>query len=519
MRPLFYIIIKSIKNAILELKKKPSKLILYLFFAALLILSILLSGKEGGQKKIFSSDLFITAASIFILLFSVPELLSSLSSGATFFRGADINFVFTSPIRPQKILIYGFIKQAYTSLIAVFFLLFQIPTISKFEGLKPYGIFVIIFGMFLLLMANSIVKILIYSFSSKSEKNKNLIKNIFKLLGVLIVAVYFYSLYTIKSPGKAVTYMLNHKAAAYIPLYGWTREVLSSAIFGVSTSTYIYFALIFAFSFLCIYIIYSMNLDYFEDVIASAELKEQAIAATRSGEKMYVNNVKGKVRKVQYKNKGQGASAIFYRHILESKKTGFGFINLATALYTVLAVTVGFFFPLKDLRAVIGILIYLQLIFTFADKWQQELSNPYVYMIPDSAFKKVIFATAMDNIKNLVDGSIVFLITGILFKSNPILILLNIIAFVSVGSLFVYGGVLTRRVLGNGKNLVMTMLLRMALLILIILPGIVIFAVINGLNSSFLGQVISYIVFTAYNLLFSSIIVLLSQGIFEKIEI
>lgn len=234
---------------------------------------------------------------------------------------------------------------------------------------------------------------------------------------------------------------------------------------------------------------------------------------------MYVANKKTKVRKVQYKNKGQGASAIFYRHILEAKKTSFSFINIASVLYAVLAITIGFFLPLKDLRIVIGIMIYLQLVFTFANKWQQELSNPYIYMIPDSSFKKVIFSTALDNIKNLVDGSIVFFITGILFKNNIVLILLNIIAFVSVGSLFVYGGVLTRRVLGNGKNIVLTMLLRMGLLILIILPGIVLFAVLNVINGSMFSQITSYAAFTAYNLLFSSIIVLLSKGIFENIEI
>ena len=94
---------------------------------------------------------------------------------------------------------------------------------------------------------------------------------------------------------------------------------------------------------------------------------------------------------------------------------------------------------------ILGGMIYLQLIFTFTSKWQKDLSNPYIYMLPDHAFKKVIYATAVDNFKNLIDGTIVFVITGILFKSSLLLIILNIIAFVSIGSLFIYGGILTRR--------------------------------------------------------------------------
>ena len=140
-------------------------------------------------------------------------------------------------------------------------------------------------------------------------------------------------------------------------------------------------------------------------------------------------------------------------------------------------------------------------------------------MLPDHSFKKIIYATVVDNIKNLIDGTIVFLITGILFKSSIMLIILNIVAFESIGSLFIYGGILTRRLLGGGDNIVTTGFMRIMILVGIITPAIVILAVLYSSSSSFVGVVIAYTSFIAYNLIFSALIIFLGRGVFDNIEL
>lgn len=520
MKPLFYILRKSVKNAILQLKKKPAKLIAYIIFIALMCVSVFAIRSDVSEQKTLDPELYATIAGAVILIFTAPDLYSSINNGASFFRGADITLVFTSPTSPQKVLVYGFLKQVYTSFMAVFFILFQGPNLYRYRNIKPYAIAVIVFGLFLMLIFNSILKILLYSVASKNEKNKILLKNVFKLLGAAVVIAYFIEFYITKSPGSAVKALLSNPVISYIPVYGWVREIILASMNGISSIFFVYIILIVAVAVICCYIVYSMNLDYYEDVLASTEIKETAIAATRRGERVFMpTNKKPKVRKVQYDKKGAFASAIFWRQILEYKKTGFALINIGSVIYAIAALTAGLSLPLKDLTIILGGMIYLQLIFTFANKWQRDLSNPYIYMIPDHSFKKVIYSTAVDNIKNLIDGTIVFVITGILFKSSPILILLNIIAFVSIGSLFIYGGILARRVLGSGDNVVFTTLMRMGILILILAPGITLLAVLYTILNSFTGILVAYVVFIAYNLLFSSIILFLGKGVFENIEL
>ncbi|MBZ9606623.1 putative ABC exporter domain-containing protein [Clostridium estertheticum] len=516
MKPLFYIIKKSIRNFLLELKRKPTKLIGYIIVLILLSLTFIFGSSNSSEQKILDPALYTTIVGIIILLFTAPDLYSSINNGATFFRGADINLVFTSPTSPQKVLVYGFLKQIYTSFIAVFFVSFQGPNLYSFSNIKPYGIIVIIFGLFIMLIFNSILKILLYSIASKCEKNKIMLRNTFKFLGVSLIIAYFVELYITRSPAKAIMSLLNSPAIAYIPVYGWIKSIIMSSMNGIHPIFFVYIALIVASGGLFSYLIYSMELDYYEDVLASTELKETAISATRRGERVFVQTgKKTKVRKVQYTKKGKFASAIFWRQILEYKKTGFALINVVSVIYAVIAISAGLFSPIKDLKIVLGGMIYLQLFFTFASKWQRDLSNPYIYILPAHAFKKVIYATVVDNLKNLIDGTIVFAITGILFKSSIILILLNIIAFVSIGSLFIYGGILTRRILGSGNNIVFTSLIRIAILLLILSPGIVLLIALYSSK----GMLIAYTTFISYNLIFSNLIVFLGKGVFENIEL
>lgn len=520
MKPLFYILRKSIKNGLLELKRKPARLITYILFILLMSLGLILGGKNNGEQKVLDPALYETIIAAFMLLFTAPDLYSSINRGATFFRGADINLVFTTPVRPQKILIYGFIKQIYASFIAVIFIIFQGPTLYRFSNIKSYGIIVIMLGLFTMLFFNSILKILLYSIASKHEKYKVLLRNIFKALGGALVAAYFLELYAARSPGGAIVKLLSSPIIPYIPVYGWVREFIMASMNGISALSFVFLALVILVGLLCCYIIYSMDLDYYEDVLASTELKETAIAASRRGERVIMQTgKKPRVRKVEYTRKGSFASAIFWRQILEYKKTGFGLITVGSVFYGVIAITAGLFSPEKDLAIILGIMIYLQLLFTFASRWQKDLSNPYIYMLPDHSFKKVIYSTAVDNMKNLVDGAIAFGIAGLLFKSSLLLILVNIIAFASVGSLFIYGGILTRRILGNGDNLVLTSMMRFGILMLIVLPGIIIFAVLYALFNSFTGILLAYAVLIIYNLLFSSLIVFLGKGVFENIEL
>ena len=518
MRPLLYIIRKSVKNKLLELKRKPAQLIVYIFFFGMITLSTFSNGK--GSTGGITPVIYGAAATCLILLFTVPDLLTSLNKGSTFFRGADVNLVFTAPLSPQNVLVYGFLKQMYTIAISLIFILFQIPNLMRFGNIKLSGIFIIVLAFFMLIFANSIIKVLLYSIISKKEVYRRRANNAFKFLGVFFVGIYFIQLFNLRSPGTAIMSMINSNIIKFIPIYGWIREILMAAINGANFYTLIYAILTLAVMAVLIYSLYSMETDYYEDVLQATEKREEAFTTIRNrGKGAYKFNAitLGKVKKIEYKHKGQGASAIFYRQVLEAKKTGFGFISMMTISYAVIGVSAGLFMPaeIRDLRVVLVIGAYILLIFSMAGRWQAEMSRPYIYLIPASSVEKVIFSTLMDNIKNLLDGSVLFIIPGILFRTDPIIVILCILAYCSFGSIMIYGGLLTKRFLGNAENVVMSAMVRMLLMLLIVLPGSALFIFLSFVFNNYSG----YLAFIIYNLIFSGIIILLSKGIFEKIEL
>jgi hypothetical protein len=260
-------------------------------------------------------------------------------------------------------------------------------------------------------------------------------------------------------------------------------------------------------------------MDYYEDVLGATEYLEKFYAAKKEGKAVSFND-KSKVRKIKQSYRGSGAKAIFYRHLLEYKKTGYFFINKVTLLMIVAGVVFGLFLRDKNvgINLVLYFTVYILLFMTMQCKWAQEITKPYIFLIPGSSAGKLFYATLADNIKNAIDGFALFIVIGILFKESPIVIILCALAYMSFGAIYIYGDILSKRILGeHSKNL--EMMLKLLLTIGIIAPGIIISIVISVMYMDlYLIKYLQYIVLIAYNFFASFIILFTNTSIFENLE-
>ena len=144
MTPLFYIFRKTIKNHLLQLKKKPGIMIVYLLILVFLVFVIVstffLPQKSAVNGRVDTYGAIVTASILMVLWYGINN---GIDKGSSFFRLADVNLVFTAPISPKKVLIYGFIKQLSSTLLFIFFLLFQIPNMRNFLPITGQGILII----------------------------------------------------------------------------------------------------------------------------------------------------------------------------------------------------------------------------------------------------------------------------------------------------------------------------------------------------------------------------------------
>ena len=520
MKPLFYIFRKTIKNHIRELKKKTGTLILYLLFFALLIFMIVSAfhipqrSSVNGRVDVYGA--IVTGAILVVMWFGINN---GIDKGSSFFRLSDVNLVFTAPISSTKVLIYGFIKQLFTTMFFIFFLLFQIPNMRNFLPITGEGIIIICLVTFFLVFTMSILGLLTYSIASKSSKNRRLAKNTLNGLTAIFVLALLYKVFIYKDFQAATMSFLNSKFFIFLPFIGWLKSILMAAVNGITYSFFIYALLCIAFLLIMIYVLYKMNTDYYEDVLAATDKKEELLALKKTG-KGNMNYGRKNLRKIKSGNIGNGASAIFHRHVLEYKKSGIPFVDKTTFIMIIMGIVSQYIYKGATINTILYFTIYMLFFFTLQGKWGQELSKPFIYLIPYSSISKLFYATLADLIKYTIDGLALFIVTGVILKSGLIVSILCALSYASFGAIYTYGDVLSRKLLGETHSKNLQSFAKMGITLLVVLPGLITFLVLSTTskdNSSM--QYLSYTILIGYNILASFLIMFLSKGIFEVLEL
>lgn len=516
MKPLFYLMRKSFKNHIKQLKRKPAALIGYICFAFIMVAAIINSGGSSSpNKQYFTNCRFGFIIGGILTTFFYLTIKEGINRGSSFFTIADINLVFTSPTSSKKVLIYGILKQLYRTVIMVFFVLIQIPNMKNWFNMKSYGAAIIILGSFIFMFILTILSILIYSIASRSNKSRDIVKKIVGALGVIFIAILLIKGVKTKNIAETGEFIFNHKYFSYIPILGWTKEVLMAAVVGINTRFFIYLTIDVVSIFMIIFVIYNVNTDYYEDVLGATEYKEKLIKNKKEGKNQSFNF---KVRKIKQNHIGSGGTAIFYRQLLEYRKSGFFFIDIRTVSMVISGLVFAFCVGETNINLVLYFSIYMLLFFSLQGKWSQEIKKPYIFLIPVSSFKKVFYTTLADHIKNFIDGYVLFTVVGIKVKENPLTILLCAIAYASFGMIYIYCDILARRIF-KLESKTLESALKIILAIFVVGPGIGISAYISiTAGQAYYAKYLMYGILIVYNLIISGVILILNKGIFERLE-
>lgn len=518
MKPLFYILRKSLKNAIKELTKKPAALISYIVLVIFSIFIIVMSFKSPSSAgRVSSVDTFGAIASGVLLITLYSSIKNGIKSGGSFFRLSDVNLLFTSPVSPNKILIYGFVKQLSATFISILFFIYQIPNLRNLYSIDGVGIFILYISVFLLTFSMPIIGMLIYSFTSTSKEVKLKFERVLDVLVAVFILLFLFAFYTTKDFKEAAYLVLNSKYFNYIPYIGWFKAVVVSAIEGVGTNFYINFSLIIGFIVLVLYIIYNMQTDYYEDVLAATEQKEDMLKLKKEGKGNISINSNTKVKKVRQAYRGVGARAVFYRQILEYKKTGLFFIDKTTLIMAAIGIASKLLMKGEGIYVALFFSVYMLFIFVMSGKWSLELGKPYIYLIPDTSYKKMVYSTLPETLKNGIDGLVLFIAAGFVYKADAISIILCTISYMTFGAIFIYGDILSRKLFGTTHSKSLGIFFKFILLIFIVMPGII----VSGVVSSNIGGFypLSYVSMIMYNLLASFIIMFFAKDMFENIEL
>ncbi len=524
MKALVYLVLTNIKNSIKELKKHPAKLILILFFVAILGFTIW-AGNSNQQSQTIPGNIRELYAGVFVLftMLFIMNIMSGFSSGASFFSMADVNILFLTPISTKKILFYGLIRQMSQSFLIGFFLFFQYSWLHGRYGIGMFGLFAILVGFAFTIFCAQLTSMVIYSFTNNNEKLKKILKTCI-IAATLIIAVILAKDALFTSANKFIILInsINSTWVSFIPAVGWIKAITVSMIsldfiqLGLALAATIVYIIIFTT------LIVKYNVDFYEDVLQATEIVQTAITAKKEG-RIPDTPKKVKLGKTGI-DKGHGSNVFFYKHMLENRRSGGLFIDKVSIIYMIISVIFAFIFKgIEDidskLLTVFGFSTYMQVFSISFGRWVKELLLPYVYMIPEPAFKKLINVIKESILKIIFEAIIMFVVIGLILKAPALEIILCIIARIGFGILFIAGNILIERVLGSLTSKTLIMFLYFFIMIIIAVPGFII-----GLLVSFaikaIPQMVTILGLTfIWNVLISSLIIFLCRDILNCAEL
>lgn len=528
MRALSYLLLTSIKNAFLQLLKKPLMLIVGSVFIVIMLMGIIF----GGQStRSFSGGMGLLRAGAFALLGFVAysTISRGLKQGSTFFSMPDVNILFTSPIRPQIVLLYGVVRQMGVSLMATLFMCFQIPNMRNMLHLDALGIFAVISGWFILLVVAQILALCAYSLTAPypiRRKVGNFV--LYGLIGLIGIGLIGY-LGIRGGDMKAVIDYFSLPAVDFFPVIGWINAYIFGLMNGETVNALLYLLLLLFFPALCIALVRRTNSDYYEDVLQTTEMKFSMRLALKEGKTSAKNvNLRARTGKSGIAGKGEGASVFFYRHLTEQRRTGMMLLDVSSFVIIAAGIIAGLIFrnlsqkgdmkPFEMQIIALAALCYILYFMTMSGKFTQELSKPFLYMVPASAVMKLFYANLATVVKTFVEGFAAFTIITFLAGLSIWYAPLAAVLYATMSQLFISISILTQRMQGGSNSKILGGVLYFACTAILLLPGIAIFGVLHavfyyaGLNFLF----IAYLATILYNIAASALILFIGKGILRE---
>ena len=526
-----YLFKKQLKNYVLDLIRHPLKLIGTILIVGFIGFSMFVSFVKPVEvvqplRDIKELQMIITL--LFLLIFYVV-IYDGIDKGTTFFKLYDVNLLFSAPVSEKSVLLYGLLKQMVTNIFIGVILAFQIPRVRSTYGISLWQCLFVLLGYFIYLAVLQVVSMLLYIYINGSSKKKSQVKGILiASLGVLVGSI----IYQVQTGEKLWEALQNISLLlSLVPLGGWSGAIVGKGLIGEWEGMFSYVLLFIPVLIWMLRRILVKSIDYYEEVIAATEQREAFQQKLKNGK--FLGDTTTKKIKIKQGGigRGKGVTTIFYKHLIEGKRSHKTLINTGTIIQCLVAVGTTYIlkrmFQLGEQVLFVCILmfmLYLQVLLMRVERWSMELQCHYIYLLPASGFQKFVFSALEGCVRCLVENIFILGVLGIILKIPISLIGLGILLRVSFEMFLIALNLLSERLIGSIANKGIFFVLYYLIAIGMETPGILlgsyvslkVLGVLGGI-SGLLGIILGTM--SLWNIMFAFIIGIFANGVFNSMEI
>lgn len=485
--PLVYLTVTKLKNQLIGVVKSPAKLIYAVFLIAIFALSAF-SGNSMEVEELRDPHELTAIMTIFYTFMFLMVFSNGSASNTPMFTLSDVTLLFPAPLSSNKILSYGLARQLGLSLLLGFFILFQYSWMNGLYGVSYGGLALIIIGYALSLFFAQLAAMAVYTRTSGKENASKGIR--YCLIGVVVLYV-AWAAFTCREElmglanGGSFEPLLASGSRFFstlpgilFPVSGWSAGLVSGIAAGNWLNVGLFALLLLALFGVLLGLILTCKNNYYEDVLQTAETAQSAITAQKEGQLNEVVPKNVRVGKTGL-GKGWGASAIYYKHRVENRRSGVFIFSNMSLLFCAIILAFSFFMREEGVVAVFAFATYMQLFSVALGRFNRELIKPYIYLIPEPPLKKLLYAIKESLLTDALEAALLFVLVGLIMKATPLEIVFCILARISFALLFTAGNVLVERVFGMVSSKTLIFLFYFLALLLMTVPGIVLAVVIS----------------------------------------
>ncbi len=387
----------------------------------------------------------VTALLVLVLLFFGAH--SGMKKGSDIFTMADVNFLFTAPMKPQSVLLFRLTFQMLATFAGSIYILFQIPNLVLNAGLPLSACLLVFLAFVIVSIFQKLFSVGMYTITATYEKTQRFAMPVIIGIAVVLVAIVgVVYMSTGMDVWKTLELTLASKWTRLIPIVGWLKGFVFHVVYGNVPMILFYLVLNVLGMAGLVYLIWHMKADFYEDAMAGAQAREDLVLAAAENRKSIEVKADGTKKKDKRRvdekqtsifGKYKGASMFFAKELLVRKRLArFGFVTTTMLWYSVISVAIALFMT-EVLDGgdftIIGVVFMVVLFFrNYGNPIAQETSMNWLFLIPESPYKKVFFAmmagtsaTAMDLLPGMIFAMLIL-------ELNPAVMLLWFVTLVTM---------------------------------------------------------------------------------------
>lgn len=455
-----------------------------------------------------------TIATIVVLIILVFGAKSGMKQGSDIFMMADVNFLFTAPMKPQSVLLFRLTFQMLAIFAGTLYLLFQIPNLVINLNLSIGTCFVIYFSLILVLIVQKVVSVGMYTYTATHEKIKKFVTPAAIGIGIVLAAATLLVYYMTGDVWMTLEYTWTSTWSRYIPIVGWIKAIIFHAISGNVVAAGVYFVLTLIGIVGFTYLVWQMKADFYEDAMTGAQAREDLLLAASENRKLVEVNTDAGKKKNKRKagsdlapilDKAKGVQVFLAKELLVRMRLAkFGVVTNTMLWYFVISTGISllnvFVFEISNFALIGFILMFVLFFRNYGNPIAQETSMNWLFLVPESPYKKVFYSMAAGTCATVLDLLPAMLVATIMMKLNLAVVLLWYVVLITMDFMLSGVGLLLEAIFPASALDVVKSMLQLVLkfvVIIFIVVAIVIGVVIGSLELGLMIHLVMNIVIGA----------------------